>query len=423
MTLTEPEVREEAREATPENPGARAGGQPAAPRPAGHASVLAGVWCLALMAIALLSTWPFDVDWDLATPSAWAAFTDSWGWRTSQGNAAGNVLLLAPAGILAAVTARHARIGWRGGIFAAMATVTLSLAVGLQIAQLILPSRDATLVDAVWNTVGFLAGAAGAVVLGRVSFGVEPLPGRLRPLPTALLLAWVAYRLAPFVPSLDLQAIRDNLKPLLDPALPVRSVVATTAAWLAATFLLRDAMLDRRGDHWAPALIIAVFASEALIIGRDGLDLASVTAAGLALLIWFGGLGHLHRPAAWVWACLAGGIAVSGLWPFDLSDEAVQPFYWRPFLSILYGDMWHNALALTWKAFAYGALVYIGWCAWRSWLATALAGVGVTFTVEWLQRFQTANVPEITDALLVLLAALTCRAVMGRTWDCARANG
>ncbi|MBK1668955.1 hypothetical protein CKO28_13030 [Rhodovibrio sodomensis] len=423
MTVTRPEVREGAREATPENAGTRASGQPAARRPAVRASVLAGIWGFALIAIALLSTWPFDVDWELATPSAWAAFTDSWGWRTSQGNAAGNVLLLAPAGILAAVTASRARIGWRGSLFAAMATVTLGLAVGVQAAQLVLPSRDATLVDAVWNTVGFVAGAGVAVTLGRVSVGVEPLPGRLRPLPTALLMAWVAYRLAPFVPSLDLQAIKDNLKPLLDTAPPVRSVVANTAAWLAATFLLRDAMLDRRGDRWAPALILAVCAGETLIIGRDGLGLASVAGAGLALLIWFGGLAHLHRPAAWVWACLAGGIAVSGLWPFDLRDDAVQPFYWRPFLSILYGDMWHNALALTWKAFAYGALVYIGWGAWRSWLATALAGVGVTFTVEWLQRFQTAHVPEITDALLVVLAALTCRAVMGRRWDCGRANG
>jgi VanZ family protein len=362
----------------------------------------------------MLSAWPFNLRFELVTEPAWETFIGSLGWRSTRGNIGGNVLLFLPAGLLAAGAVARMRAVHALSALAAMGATTLALAVTIQALQLALPGRDASLVDAVWNTAGFVLGALGASLLAIVSAGIIPAWRGLKPLPIALVAAWISYRLAPFVPTFDAEAIRTNLAPLLDPTLSVGAVISNAAAWLAVIFLLDDATTGRPRALAITVFVAAVIVAETLVVGRNGVKAACVAGAVIAILIWYGRVRNMHRPAVWVWGCVATGIAFAGLWPVAVSGDAVRPFFWYPFIGVLYGDMWLNTLALTWKAFAYGTLVYAGWRAWHSWALSAVAGIALTFSIEWLQPFYQGHVPEITDPLLVLLAALAGRAVAGR---------
>lgn len=378
---------------------------------------LTGLWALTLVIIALLSVWPFEFQPRLATARAWGAFIDSFGWWTSLGDAAANVLLFTPTGFLAGLTVVPMPVRRGIAIFTVLTVSSLSLATAFQAAQITLPSRDATLVDTVWNTAGFTAGALTSLSLARLYRMRSGSLRSLRPIPIGLVALWLGYRLAPFVPARDIETITGNLAPLLRAEFAVASFAAQTAAWTAVAFLLRDASPSRTWDRWLPVMMMGVFTWEALVIQRDGVSLADVSAAALALVTWFGGLHKIDRPAPWVLLGLLAGIVCVSLWPFQFTDQALQPFYWRPFIGILYGDMWSNTLSVLWKSFAYGALVYLAWRVTQSWVTATAGAMIATGAVEWLQRFQQSHVPEITDPLLTLLAGIVASVLAGKKPD------
>jgi len=369
------------------------------------------LWALALAGVIFLSLWPFTIDPSRADATAWSALWRSWGWRTSRGDIAGNVSLFVPVGVL---TALAAAMGRRVAAMMALGAIGLGVAVGVQAAQLYIPARDATMVDVVWNAVGLALGtvAGAAVAAGVPERGHNRADVRI--LPLLIIGAWLAYRLAPFVPAIDWQLIKDNLKPaLLHPRLRWTDVVSDAAAWLAVAFLLTTATPRGRLDLALPLLVVAVFGAEVLIVYRDGVSAANLAGAVLAVVLWLGLVRWLPG-AAWLIALiLIGRVVLDGLWPFAFREAPVAAFQWLPFRGILGGSMWLNLLALLEKAFVYAALAYAGGLAVRSWPVVAIAGAAMLAGVEWLQRYQPGHVPEITDPLLLILAATAC-AIRGR---------
>jgi len=132
---------------------------------------------------------------------------------TSRSDILANVALFVPFGLVG-VTAVSGR-GLRPVRILLVLLFGLALAVALQIVQLFIPSRVPTLTDVVWNGLGLALGALAATlpVVRRLLQGLERAP-RLS-VPVLLIGAWIAYRLAPFAPSIDVQVIKDSLKPLL----------------------------------------------------------------------------------------------------------------------------------------------------------------------------------------------------------------
>lgn len=371
------------------------------------------LWLLSLTAVVLLSIWPFNFDAGLATPAAWAALWDSWGWRSSRGDIAGNLALFVPVGFLGmlAMPARRRALG-----LIAVAAVSFAVAVGAQMAQVYLPGRSATMVDVVWNLAGLAAGMVVTLLPWQAAARRAGLGAELKVLPWLIIGCWLAYRLAPFIPSLDLQLIKDNLKPLLlHPELEWTGVARNAVAWLAVAFLLRDSNRAQPLDALLPLLIGGVFLGETIIAFRDGLSAANVAGGGLALAAWFGLVRWLPGAAMVVWLVLAGRIVLDGLWPFVFHEVPLNGFRWLPFSGVLGGSMGLNVLVLLEKAFLYAALAYCGWVVLRSWLAAAAAGSALLFAVEWLQRYQTGHVPEITDVVMLALASLAGAVLAERT--------
>ena len=81
-------------------------------------------------------------------------------------------------------------------------------------------------------------------------------------IPAILLVSWVSYRLMPFVPGIDLQLLKDSLKPLLlQPQISVLDTFHDFSAWLAVFLLAATAAPGQRTDRWVMAAIPVIFST------------------------------------------------------------------------------------------------------------------------------------------------------------------
>lgn len=377
---------------------------------------------LATVVVALLiaygSLYPFDVKLDAAVD--WSAFVATLGQRLSRGDLLANVVLFVPLGFFAAAGWRSELAGlraWTWGRALAIAAACFVFAAALQVLQLYFPGRDPNLQDAVWNLLGTLIGMATARVLIPRADAMSPdlggAPTGYFWVSAALAASWAAYKLSPFVPSLDVQNFKDGLKPLYAafatgrPADLVpgnftagfglyRSVVLwSTFAWLCSRSFLsapRDAHL-----LW---LVPALLAGQLLMVDNT-LFPADVIGAAVAVLIWFVWLRRSSRSTSLLMLVLLSVIVVDGLMPFQLSGVVGQ-FYWVPFHGFLTGSMLVNVSSLLLKTFMYGAGLWLLRESSGQIVAATLFLVLITGFVEGAQLFLGERTAEITDPIFVL---------------------
>ena len=114
--------------------------------------------------IAYGSLYPFHFTVPQPHDAAWMALFHNWSMFTNKADVLGNIALFIPfggAGVFA--------IGQRAGMpvrIAAITLLSLVLALVLQVAQIYVPERSASLADVIWNMVGTAAGILGAVLAG-----------------------------------------------------------------------------------------------------------------------------------------------------------------------------------------------------------------------------------------------------------------
>jgi len=329
---------------------------------------------------------------------AWAAR------RGGRGDIFANLLLFLPFG-LAATAALPGR--WTSGLrilAAGLAGMLLSAAV--ELAQFWIPQRSSSLWDVGFNTMGALAGAALAAFAGMWrgrSLTAHGTPRIVEPLAGLLALAWLGYRFYPYVPAIDLQAWKDNLKPLLlaggapDPLRLLRLAVSWTAA-----ALLAEAAMSWRTAAWAVPFGLAGAVVVEIVVPGKHLTPEEALAIGLAIPAWL-----LLRRAGRHWsgvamvALLLVAVGIERLEPFRFLPEA-RRFGWVPFNSLISGSWDAGLQAMLQKLFLYGALL---WSLRRARLSLPLATGAAALSVLALSLIQTrlpGRSAESTDALLVL---------------------
>ena len=327
--------------------------------------------------------------------------------RTTRSDIAANVLLYLPFG---------ACLGWLlasrlgGPLALAGATVAgVLLSTGIEVAQIFETRRVASLADVTYNGLGTLAGAALALAMrsARHGFSRHPL-GRLlaHPIPAALLLLWLGYRLAPFALTLDpaqwLAALAPFGQPVPRWASPL-AVLGYLAGWLVAARALAE-LYPRQN----PALVLGiamatVLAGNIMVSGR-ALDPNELPAMVAALLL-SQPLSRM-RPragAAAIAVLLASWVLLAGLVPFDFRLDP-DAFGLVPFRDALTRYRSTNLVDMFHKCFAYGALVWLLARAGLRVLAATLATVGLLLVIELLQAWLPGKAADITDPLLALVA-------------------
>ena len=349
-------------------------------------------------------------------PFHYQAHTPSWGdgWallhldaHPSRSDLLANVLLFVPYGLLLSgpIQPKRRRLALLGGGV---------LALGLQYLQFWFPDRVPSATDALFNGIGMAIGLGAGLIgapwlLRRRSLDL-PRPQFVR-VASMLMALWLLDRWFPLVPTLDVQNIKNGLKPLLLwRETGVVDVLRNLAGWLVFLRLARYSGLQR-WSHWRLAgLCLAVMAAEPLFVNNA---ISPANAVGLALAL---ALSPLLRsgPSTLmvVIGVLAGAIVVAALSPFEF--RWVGGFLWIPFAASLGGDPIRAMPALIEKIYLLGGLVFfVRYLGASHWLTVMVLGT-LVLALELVQQALPGRTPEITDPLLVLGLAWLMRPLFER---------
>lgn len=345
------------------------------------------------------SLYPFN--FHAAPAGIWVEFLASWRAFTGHGDALSNILLFAPFGYFGVLA--YGRRGW-------LIVAALVLAVGVQMLQVYLPGRDANLQDVFWNMLGVVLGA-GLTLLPWLRFSTVG-DVRDRGISAALLLigCWLAYRLMPFVPSLDWQLWKDSLKPLLlHPQLSLIGLLHDAVAWAVVASLWPQVCRCRKAGLWLLVLVGGVFALEVLMV-RNTVSANNVLGALLGVGLWSLWLSRGRSGRVILVLLLMLSLLLSGLAPFQWRPLP-GGFHWLPFRGFLGGSMMINISVVFEKGFFYGALILLLQQESGRFRFAAVTTVLLTLFIEIGQLFVYGHTAEITDPILALLIAMALKAV------------
>ncbi len=359
------------------------------------------VTALVAMVIVYGSLYPFEFSVPAAGGNPLGVLLDSWADRPAAGDFLANILLYMPLGFFGMMSfPRNVRFGLRLLLVVAGGAL-LSLA--MELTQYYDVGRDTAASDLYANTIGTLIAAPVAMVFsGRVRF---PLFQEIaaRPVPVLLVADWVAYRLYPYVPTIDLHKYWHALRPLiLDPIPAPIALYRHAAIWLTLFALIEAIVGRRRSGVLAPLFAAAILGARVLIVSTI-LSAAEVVGAAVAICLWpvLRGLDHRLRSGL-LFLVLGGYVVIERLQPFAFAAFA-RPFDWVPFNGFMNGSVEIAALSFLEKCFLYGSLLFLlGNAGMRLALAVAIVA-GMLLATSWAETYLPDRSAEITDALMTVL--------------------
>lgn len=320
----------------------------------------------------------------------------------NQSDALDNFFLFLPLGI-----ALHLGFRGRAARVAAALLSILVLAIGIQLVQLYLPSRTASVADAFWNTVGMGAGflvAARAHHALRAQLAERAATREL--FLAVLVLLWFVYESFPFVPTLDIGLLRAHVKSAVfaPPFELMRLCQHALAATLAGIAVTRLGML-RRPLLGAAVMGLVAIALEVFVAYGS---LRRETLAGIALGL-AAGYVIAHRASARSMDA-AFGVALCAFLITVLTPYRAQTlgpgFTLTPFSHL----MWHGAIndvpTSAFEALAIGAMLWAGMQRLRRrpllWVALVMLLLAV---LEWVRVALSGFHGDTTTLAMALVLA------------------
>jgi VanZ family protein len=277
----------------------------------------------------------------------------------NQSDALDNFFLFVPLGVglVLAFRDRAARA------IAALLSI-LVLAIGIQLIQLYLPSRTASLADAFWNTIGMGAGFLMAERVGRALRAQLAGQAAGRDMFLAgLVLLWLSYESFPFVPTLDIGLLREHVKgAVFAPTFELmRLAQHGLAAALAGIAIARVGML-RRPVFGAIGLAALAITLEVLVPYGS---LRRETLLGIALGLAAGYLAAqsgARRSAGIGFALALAAYLITVLTPYR-GQAFDTGFTLTPFSHVLWQGVVNDVSPAAFEALAIGCLLWSGMAA------------------------------------------------------------
>ena len=245
-------------------------------------SLLIGVVAL----IAYGSLYPFTFKPDAIEGGVLQALGQlSWA-RAGRGDRISNVLLYLPLGfcLFLVLHSRTRRVP--ALIYATLLGAMLSLAI--EVAQVYVSIRVPSLTDLSLNALGSAIGAIGGLAW-RIGVLWMRLPERIeRPVPDStaaiVIVLWLLWRFAPFVPHFDLAKLKAALRPLFNPQIDLLLAFAYLTCWLVVTQAL-SALVSRARMLEALLVLIAVVLVGRLLVAEQVFVASELVALVLLLPI------------------------------------------------------------------------------------------------------------------------------------------
>jgi VanZ family protein len=329
----------------------------------------------------------------------------SWAETPGRGDFIANIFLYLPLGFFGSLA-----VAGSGRALPRILLVSLAgglLSTTMELAQYYIVGRVSAADDVYANLIGTVLGA----IVGNFAGGdFLWLPFRevaANRVPSLLLGLWLAYRLYPYVPTIDLHKYWDALKPVVFHPRPAGyDLFRYTAIWLTVGSLIEAVGGRRRGWLLIPLFIAAVLVAKVMIIGKT-LSAAEIGGAAIALAVWLLlAITVSTRIRVTATALLfAAYIVAERLEPFQFSAYG-RAFGWIPFRSFLYGSVEVNITSFLEKVFLYGASIWLlDKCGLRSGLSTILVAIFL-FATSWAETHLPGRSAEITDPLMALLIGI-----------------
>ena len=317
---------------------------------------------------------------------------------SSRGDVLGNIGLFVPWGLFGILALSPKRgfggaVTWIIGLGAVLAFV-------LQVMQVWIPARSASIGDVVWNVAGCLLGAGiGRMLATRPRLFVGLSAGQVR---AAYMLAlWLVIEWLPLVPSLDFQLFKQHARELLSFG---STAVGSLCRYLALGVFIGElsaAIVGLQRSWMLQALLMA-----ACLLGKFVIvDVSLSSAMPLGLAAGFVGWLAIRRLSedrrlACIAVALFVGYTIDALAPFALKVEP-SAFGWLPFDELLQGSMLTNLRSLAQNLFIYAAILF---CLQTVGANGVVAAIGLAFWVlvmEIAQVVIATRTAALTEPLLV----------------------
>ena len=347
--------------------------------------------------------YPFSLNFGLHQENVLDLLKMSVGSHVSRGDVIANILLFLPFGFFAMqrVLPRVPRLIRLLIIVVAGAAFSL----GIESIQSCLPGRVVSVYDILTNTIGTLLGAV---------FGWKNRRGKMSKIlagdnpsaifPVLLLVAWIGCRLFPFVPTLDVQNVKNALKPLFFGGFSPLDALKSFIITMVVCCLVRN-LTKPGGIRTALTFLpLGVMAVKPFIIG-GAISQAEIFGTIPGIAAWWYILSRIPRNTDILALLLMAQIIIYGLSPFVFSSNPGH-FSFIPFNGLMHGITTGNVLYLVEMIFIYGALLWLpvktGWSLSFSLILSVFLLTGI----EVMQMFQPSRIPEITDPLLAVILAI-----------------
>ncbi len=363
-------------------------------------------WLLALTIAAIVygSFYPFDWSWQRFATAQNGAMPTRLPWGPAlRSDVVANLLFYIPLGALLAALGRRDTRGWQHLVRAVALGTALSVCV--EFLQYGAPTRTPSLTDTALNAISTLVGALGALVVQRL-VGIPRLRRRaFDPAIILMLAAWAGFHIAPFMPNLRFAQLRESLDTVLTLQWTLSGAARFMAGYLILSMLLRT--LVKREHFWLSWLLfvaVTLFA-RAIVVGQSlPFDELLGLLAALPLIGLFRGVPQ-QKASLPVLLLVIVGWFIYGLAPFDFVNRAAT-FHWLPLQGFLDNEVQRGYLQFLEKLFLFTGVVWLTVKAGGSvWFAASL-GFVLAACIEFAQRYLPGRIAEVTDPLLVLVAAL-----------------
>jgi len=317
------------------------------------------------------------------------------------GDLGANVLLYFPLGFFGVLSVRAGkRIGNR-----LIPTILLgfALCVTMELIQYYDAGRVTNFSDVYLNTSGTALGAVAGLIVGTDFRWPYARKAFAAPVPCLLFVAWLAYRLFPYVPTTDLHKYWDALKPIvLTPSLPLYDFFRYTVMWLTISHIIEAIVGQNRSRVLIPIMVAGTFAAKIMIVTKV-LTVAEILGAILAFALWVMALRMSVRIRFAAAAVLLAALVIA---------ERLEPFYftpfenhfgWIPFLSLMEGSLEVNIQSFLEKFFLYGSLMWLLTASGMRLSGAAILVSATLFVTSMVEVYLPNRSAEITDAVMALL--------------------
>ena len=326
-------------------------------------------------------------------------------WRElprSRGDILANLLLYIPLGVVLMLAFAQGVPRYPAAILTALCGAALSLCI--ELTQFFDAGRVSAFSDFALNVIGVLLGIVIALVTGARLVKTALPAGSAPAFARLLLLAWLGWRLYPYVPTLEIHKYWRSLKPVLFAQdVAAYSIFRYAALWLSVIFLFQTGV--RRSMGLLLLAVFMFFAAKASIINQV-LSLPELLGAGLALLLAPLVLGRFPSVGIpFTAATLLLAVVLARVLPWQFTSTP-KPFQWIPFFGFLHGSLQVDVISFAEKFCVSGTVILLlVRSGVRLWLATGLLCL-ILFATSLLQTRMLERSAEISDAVLALILGL-----------------